>query len=156
MKVGVIVCSYTNNTLCIAKELRSGLIQKGYDVEIDSIKANNDNPNNRDVELAYKPKVDTFDALIFASCVRGFDCAPVFKEYINSLDSLSDKRVAGFVSQYFPLDILGGNQALKSMKDLVEKKKGVFTPLNSIHVKSKNKEKMITSLVEKSLVWLEL
>lgn len=155
MTIGIIVYSYTNNTLTIANQLKEALVNKGYLVEIESIKAYNEDPNNTQIILSNIPNHKKYDKLIFATCVRGFDCAPVFKAYMNTIDTLDNKRCAGFVSQYFPWDGLGGTQSLKRMRDLVEMKKGVFVPLRSIHVKSKQKDKQIAELISSCLKWIE-
>ena len=156
MKIGIIVYSYTNNTLTIANQLKTALLDKGYDVGVESIKAMNEDPNNTHIVLTQSPNLTQYDKVIFASCVRGFNCAPIFKTYLNSIDSLKGVKCAGFVSQYFPWDTLGGNQALNVMKSLVESKEGQYSSLRSIHVKSKNKDNQINDLKHKSIQWLEL
>jgi len=155
MKIGIIVYSYTNNTLTIANQLKTALIDKGYDVGIESIKASNEDPNNTHIVLTQTPNLNPYDTVIFASCVRGFNCAPILREYIKQCDSLKGVKCAGFVSQYFPWDALGGNQALNAMKTLIESKNGQFYPLGSIHVKSRQKDNQVNDLILKSLQWLE-
>ncbi len=155
MKIGIIVYSYTNNTLTIANQLKTALLDKGYDVSVESIKAMNEDPNNTHIVLTHSPKLKEYDKVIFASCVRGFNCAPILKEYINQLDTLKDIKCAGFVSQYFPWDALGGNQALNVMRTLVESKRGLFYPLRSIHVKSRQKNNQVNDLIQKSIQWIE-
>lgn len=155
MKIGIIVYSYTNNTLNIANQLKTTLLDKGFDVRVESIKASNENPNNTNIVLTQTPNLNSYDRVIFASCVRGFNCAPILREYIKQLDSLKGIKCAGFVSQYFPWDALGGNQALSAMKSLVESKNGQFYPLRSIHVKSRQKNNQINDLVLKSIQWIE-
>ena len=155
MKIGIIVYSYTNNTLTIANQLKAALSGKGYDVGIESIKAMNEDPNNTHIVLTQSPDITQYDKVIFASCVRGFDCAPILKEYLKNLNSLKGLKCAGFVSQYFPWDALGGNQALKRIQSLVESKNGQFYPLRSVHVKSRQKVNQINDLCNKSIQWLE-
>jgi len=155
MKIGIIVYSYTNNTLTIANQLKTALSGKGYDVGIESIKAMNEDPNNTHIVLTQSPDITQYDKVIFASCVRGFDCALILKEYVKNLNSLNSLKCAGFVSQYFPWDALGGNQALKRIQSLVESKNGQFYPLRSVHVKSRQKVNQINDLCNKSIQWLE-
>ena len=155
MKIGIIVYSYTNNTLTIANQLKAALLGKGYDVEIESINAMNEEPNNTHIVLTQSPDITQYDKVIFASCVRGFDCAPILKEYLKNLNSLNGLKCAGFVSQYFPWDALGGNQAIKRMQSLVESKNGQFYSLRSVHVKSRQKVNQINDLCNKSIQWLE-
>jgi len=155
MTIGIIVYSYTNNTLTIAKQLEEVLIEKGFNVDLESIKAFNENPNNTNIVLSNLPNLKRYDTIIFASCVRGFDCAPIFKTYMNTLKTLKEKRCAGFVSQYFPWDFLGGTQSLKRLNELVEKKEGTFFPLKSIHVKSKQKDQQISELIAKCVDWIQ-
>lgn len=155
MTIGIIVYSYTNNTLTIAQQLKEALTNKGYQADIESIKAFNEDPNNTNIVLSNIPRLKQYKKLIFATCVRGFDCAPIFKAYMNTIDSLKDQKCAGFVSQYFPWDALGGTQSLKRMKELVENKNGIFMPLRSIHVKSKQKETQINELISKCMNWIQ-
>ena len=67
MKVGVIVYSYTNNTLCIAKELRSGLIQKGYIDPLSLYLSLKDDIDTEDTRVT-----DAFTTLeeIIKGCIR--------------------------------------------------------------------------------------
>lgn len=155
MKIGIIVYSYTNNTLRIAQKLETGLMNRGYDVELKSIKAQNENPNATSYHLVNVPSIDNYDAIIFASCVRGFDCAPIFKEYVQSLKSLANKKVAGFVSQFFPFDAMGGNQSLNTMENLVLQKGTKLYKLASIHTKFRNQEKQILNMIEQCDQWLK-
>ena len=85
MKIGIIVYSYTNNTLTIANQLKTALLDKGYDVGVESIKAMNEDPNNTHIVLTQSPNLTQYDKVIFASCVRGFNCAPIFKTYLNNI-----------------------------------------------------------------------
>ncbi|MHB8097947.1 MAG: hypothetical protein ACYDEI_09880, partial [Erysipelotrichaceae bacterium] len=73
MKIGIIVYSYTNNTLTISNQLKAALSGKGYDVGIESIKAMNEDSNNTHIVLTRSPDITQYDKVIFASCVRGFD-----------------------------------------------------------------------------------
>jgi hypothetical protein len=41
------------------------------------------------------------------------------------------------------------------MKELVENKNGIFMPLRSIHVKSKQKETQINELISKCMDWIQ-
>lgn len=148
MKIGIIVYSYTNNTLRIAQKLESSLVNRGYDVELKSIKAQNENPNATSYHLVNVPSTEKYDAIVFATCVRGFDCAPIFKEYIQSLNTLANKKIAGFVSQFFPFDAWGGNQSLNTMESLVSQKGTKLIKLGSIHTKFRNQEKQIMNLID--------
>lgn len=155
MKIGIIVYSYTNNTLSIAKELESGLSKRGYDIELKSVKAQNENPNATSYHLVNVPSIEDYDAIIFATCVRGFDCAPILKEYIQSLKTLRNKKVAGFVSQFFPFDAMGGNQSLNTLENLVLQKGAELYKLGSIHTKFRNKEKQIIKMINQCDQWLK-
>ncbi len=154
MNIGIIVYSYTNNTMSIAKRLESYLLSKGHTASIQSIKADNENPNSSSFRLTNQPSTQTYDAIIFGSCVRGFDCAPIFKEYIQNVNSLSNKKIAGFVSQYFPFDSMGGNQALGSMERIIHQKNAQINKLGSIHMKFRNEDKQVEQLCNNCNQWL--
>lgn len=154
MNIGIIVYSYTNNTLSIAKRLESYLLSKGHTASIQSIKADNENPNASTFRLTNQPNTQAYDAIIFGTCVRGFDCAPIFKDYMQTLNSLSNKKIAGFVSQYFPFDSMGGNQALGSMESIARKKNAQLNKLGSIHMKFRNVDKQVEHLFDNCNNWL--
>ena len=44
MKIGIIVHSHTGNTLSVAERIRSELVEKGYDVELKRVSAENEDP----------------------------------------------------------------------------------------------------------------
>lgn len=154
MNIGIIVYSYTNNTLTIAKRLEDHLVSKGHSASVQSIKADNENPNSSSFHLINQPTTNDYDAIIFGSCVRGFDCAPIFKQYIQNLNTLSNQKVAGFVSQYFPFDAMGGNQALSSMESLISRKNTNLNKLGSVHMKFRNVNKQVDQLIENCNNWL--
>lgn len=154
MKIGIIVYSYTNNTLRIANELESSLSKHGFDVEVQRITAVDENPNASSYNMLNLPSCEPYDVIIFGTCVRGFDCAPIFKQYMQKLETLEHKKVAGYVSQYFPFDVMGGNQSLKCMERLVKSKGTDFYRLGSIHMKFRDYDEQFKNLIEQCIKWL--
>jgi flavodoxin len=154
MNIGIIVYSYTNNTLKIAQRLEGYLMSKGHSVSVERIKADNENPNSSTFRLTNQPNTQSYDAIIFGTGVRGFDCTPIFKQYIQTIQSLSNKKVAGYVTQYFPFDGMGGNQALSTMTRLIREKDAQLTQLGSVHMKFRSVDKQVESLFNRVTDWL--
>jgi len=122
MKIGIIVYSYTGNTLLAAERLKAKLQNSGHIVSLESIKAVDENPNQTKVELTVIPDPKPYDRIILASPVRGFQVSPIMKAYLEQWPNLDNKPVACFVTHAFPFEWLGGKTAIKMMTDLVSKK----------------------------------
>lgn len=132
MKVGIIVHSKTGNTLHVANKIREALLASGCQSEILRIEAANDSETNpRAIRLGLIPDISTYDVLILGGPVRGGKLSPVMDAYLQTLPSLRDKIVFGFVTHFFPRESMGGTQAIRRMEELC-KDKGITLSKNSI------------------------
>jgi flavodoxin len=123
MKIGIIIYSRTNNTFSVARELEERFVKLNHETSLLHISAKDDNQrSSKNVQLADSPDITPFDVLIFASPVHAFNLSPIMQAYLNQLPTLEDKIVAGFVTQAFPFAFMGGNQAIASLKALVQLK----------------------------------
>lgn len=123
MKVGIIIHSYTGNTLSVAERLRERLLESGHTVSLERVTAVNEDPSAaKNVQLKSKPDISTYDALIFGCPVRGFSMSPVMKAYMQQLPLLKGKKVGCFVTQYFPFPWMGGDRSIGEMKQTCKDK----------------------------------
>ena len=122
MNIGLIVYSYTGNTLSVAERLKDRLAQANHNVTLISIKAKDENPNQTKIELTVIPDPLAYDRIILASPVRGFQVSPIMKAYLQQWPILADKPVGCFVTHAFPFPAMGGKTAIKMMTDLVQAK----------------------------------
>jgi hypothetical protein len=70
-------------------------------------------------------------------------------QYLNNFESLQGKKVACFVTQFFPYPWMGGNNAIKQMSGLCEKKGAIISGTGVVNWKNKRRENMIEDVVEK-------
>lgn len=123
MNIGIIVHSYTGNTLSVAERIKSALEDKGHTVRVEKIKALNENPSViKNIKLEYLPPVDAYDFLIFGGPVWAFSLSAPLKLYLNQLPELGGKKVGCYVTQQLPFEWLGGNRSIKQMAKILSKK----------------------------------
>jgi flavodoxin len=149
MNVGLIVYSYTGNTLSVAEKIRAALQQKGHTVTLERITAADPNPNNRaPVTLTNTPDPKPYDQLILAAPVNGFSLAMVMQAYLNSRPQLTGKPVSLFVTHAFPKAWLGGNQTIRQFKSSVEANGATVLQTGVINWMNRKREAEITDLAE--------
>jgi len=150
MKIGIIVHSFTGNTLKVAEKLKEELISIGHNVKLEQVTAVNEDPKQANkVELKNIPDVSSYDAVIFGCPVRGFSLSPVMKLYLSQVSSLKGKKISCFVTHHFPFAWMGGNSTIKQFKAASEAKEGVVTESGIVNWSSKNREKNILEVVER-------
>lgn len=132
MKVGIIVHSKTGNTLQVANNIKETLLASDCQAEVIRIEAANDSEANPSaIQLISMPDISSYDVLILGGPVRGGRLSPIMDAYLQTLPSLRDKVVFGFVTHFFPKDSMGGTQAIRRMEALC-KDKGVAMSKTSI------------------------
>lgn len=147
MKIGIIVCSYTGNTLSVAEKLEKAIIAGGGEAVIERIKPKYDKPMQSPMEITYAPDASLYDAIVFASPVQAFSLAPLMKLYLTSAQEIIGKKVCCFVTQMFNKAWLGGSRAVKQMKLLCDGM-GEVLYTGIINWSNKEREKQIENLVE--------
>jgi len=145
MKIGIIVHSKTGNTYSVALKLMEKLTQIGHVVEITRLNVISNDKLNPQFETL--PDIETYDGLIFGSLVEAFTVSPVFGQYMMQLPSLKNKKVACFVTQYFPFKTLGGNQAIRRMKKICESKEATMCDVGIVRWMFSNSRKEQTAEV---------
>jgi flavodoxin len=125
MKIGIVVFSYTGNTASAAEEIKKSLVKKGHTVRIEKIETDGDAQKMRnDIKFRTIPKTGQYDALIFGSPVWAFHLNPIMNRYLSDIPSLEGKKSAVYVTKDLKPHWTGGNQSVRKMKKLVEKKGG--------------------------------
>ncbi len=150
MKVGIIVHSYSGNTLSVAEKLRDTIAAKGHTATLERVSAVNEDPSAQGpVELKDIPDVGKYDALVFGAPVRGFSLTPAMTVYLAQLSTLQGKKVGCFVTQQLPFAWLGGNRTIGQMKNVCEAKGAVPTSTGIVNWGSKKREEKIANVVKK-------
>lgn len=150
MKIGIILYSYSGNTLSVGERLKVALSNKGHEVSLERIKAINEEPNSRKpIQLTEIPDASQYDEIIFAAPVRAFCLNPVMKVYLSKLSSLQGKKISCFVTEHFPKAWMGGNHAIKQIKRLVRDKKGNVTDSGVVNWSNSKREKQINEMVSR-------
>lgn len=118
MKIGIIVYSYSGNTLKVAQQLQKKLEAQGHQVGIKPIQVQNSQPTNRmeQIILTNSPPVDEEEALVLAAPVWAFSLCPIIRVYLAQLKDQKGKPCLSFVTQAAPFGWLGGNKALRLLK----------------------------------------
>lgn len=140
MKQCIIYYSKTGHTASVVKRFNH--------FDIQAIEAKSDDPNIKEVELTSIPSIDAYDHLVFACPVHGFQACRIMKAYLEQLDSLKGKTIDLFVTHHFRFAWLGGRQALKQLRGLVQAKDGQVRYETSINWKSHKREEDIQSMIE--------
>jgi flavodoxin len=141
MKKCIVYYSKTGHTESVVKRFN--------DFETREIKASSDDPNQNQIELIVKPSIKDVDHLVFACPVHGFQACRIMKAYLEQLENLEGKTIDLFVTHHFRFAWLGGRQALKQLRHLVESKGGKVRYETSINWKSHKREMDIQAMIEK-------
>ena len=150
MKIGIIVHSYSGNTLAVAQKIRDKLVQAGHSAEIDQIKIRGgEQPNNPSFIIDNPPIPSGYDAYVFGAPVRGFSISPVISAYLKQISSLKDQKVACFVTKQLNSNWTGGTRAITGMKNICESKGGIVVGTGIVFWKSKNRDATIGELADK-------
>lgn len=150
MKVAVIVHSHTGNTLSVGEKIVQTLVSSGNDAVLKRVIAVDERPEaSKNVILKECPAIQDEDLLIFGAPVRGFALSPVMKKYFSSLETLSGKAVECFATEFFPFAWMGGNKAIKTMKDICEEKGATIKETSVVNWSRKDREKKIEETVTK-------
>ena len=150
MKIGIMVYSNTGNTLSVAQRLKERLIMEGHLVNLVKVEAVGKTVSSfENVQLKNAPEIDEYEALIFAAPVQGNALSPVMYKYLSQLETLKGKLIAGFVTQAFPFESMGGTSAIKQMKEICEIKGGSTCETGIINWLNINRERKIKDTLDK-------
>jgi len=154
MKIGIILYSYSGNTLSVGKKMKVALSNKGYEVSLERITAINDKPNSgKPIQLSEIPDPSQYDEIIFAAPVQGFSLNPIMKIYLSKLSDLQGKKISCFVTEHFPKPWMGGNHAIKQIKRLIRDKRGIVTDCSVINWSNSKREEQINEMISRLSSW---
>jgi menaquinone-dependent protoporphyrinogen IX oxidase len=153
MKIRIIVHSQTGHTYTVAEKLKNKLTAGGHFVDLKKIEpVGGESLNNTDISkiaFDHQPNVSGYDAVIFCAPVRGGSISPVLAAYLAKIDTLKDKKVDLFVTQFFPYSWMGGKQAISQMRKKCEDKGAIIGTTGIVNWKNRKREKMIEEVVNK-------
>lgn len=150
MNIGIIVFSVTGNTLSVAQRLENSLAAKGHTVNLQRVTAVDDNPNTPSgKQLKDAPDVEPYDAVIFGAPVWGFSLSSVMKAYLSQISSLRGKEAGCFVTQHFPYAWLGGNHAIRQIKEACIAKEAAVFETGVVNWSGREKERQIGKLIDR-------
>lgn len=151
MKIGLFVHSHTGNTLTVAELLRDKLLNSGHIVELRKLEpVGGENTNEIDInKINFTPEPDMsgYDYIIIGAPVRGFSISPVLAAYLSKVSSLKEQKIDLFVTQAFPYAWMGGNNAIKQMRNACERKGAIVERTSIINWRSKKKDTEIKELI---------
>ena len=150
MKIGIMVHSNTGHTLSVAQRLKERLTMEGHLVNLVKLEAISSNPSSRqNVQLKTVPDINGYDVVFFASPVHGGLLAPAMKAYLSQIGTLKGKRIAGFVTQAFSVESMGGKSAINQMKKICEDNGGNICETGIINWFNMNREKKIKDTLDR-------
>jgi len=123
MNIGIIVYSWSGNTLSVAEKLQEKLSAAGHSVALEQVSVVGERKRgDQKFEFETLPSVEPYDAVVFGSAVEAFSLSPVLTAYLKQIGSLDGKKVACLVTQLFPYPWMGGNRAIRQMRKLCQSK----------------------------------
>ena len=150
MRIGIILYSYSGNSLSVGERLKTALLIKGHEVSIERVKALDEDPQStKPIILTEIPNISRYDQIILGAPVKKFSLNPIMKEYINKLPDLHDKTFSCFVTEHFPKAWMGGNHAIKQMKRAIHNKNGVITKTGVVNWSNKMREEQISEIIDR-------
>lgn len=149
MKIGIIVYSYSGNTLLVAQKLLEKLLKAGHEAIIERVlHFDEQQMDPGKVQFKMMPDLSKYEALIVGGPVRGFAASPIVKAYLKNIEPLTNRKVALMVTQFFPFTKMGGEQAIKYMKNECVSKGAQVCGTGIVNWSSRLREKKIGELVE--------
>lgn len=152
MKIGIIVHSDTGNTYSVVQKLKEKLLTGGHSVNIERIAPVGGKKNEKDVtriRLETEPNISVYDGLVFGGPVQGASISPVLAACLGKLPSMQGKKVACLVTEAFPYPWMGGNRAIRQMKEVCESKGATVCGTGIVNWMGIQREKRISDVVEK-------
>lgn len=148
MNIGIIVLSKTGNTLLVAQRIADALSAAGHTASIARVTVAADKPGAPGShQLVDAPDPTPYDAVVFGAPVWGFSLADVMKTYLAQIPALGGKKTVCFVTQHFPKPWMGGNRALRQMREACAQKAANVTLTGVINWSAPAREAQIAELV---------
>jgi hypothetical protein len=150
MNIGIIVYSWSGNTLSVAKKLEEKLVATGRSVTLEQVTVVGERKRGaKEFQLDTVPDVAPYDAVVFGSAVEAFSLSSVLTEYLKQVGSLDGKRVACLVSQQFPYPWMGGNRAIRQMRKLCRSKGATIAGSAVVNWAKSRREKTTAAAIDR-------
>lgn len=150
MKIGLLIHSFSGNTLNVGTRLKVHLEVHGHRVHMDRIiDANEDSNSDRPVALTHIPNINDYDVIIIGAPVRVFSLSSVIATYLKQINCIENIKVFVYVTEGLPKLWMGGNRAIKKMKTLLETKNVLILDTAVINWSSRKKEIQIDSMLNR-------
>jgi hypothetical protein len=144
MNIGVIIHSSTGTSLKFGRLIAGKLTEKGHKVEVIHLKVDGEpRPGSTGFKITNIPDCKNFDSVLIGGPVIAFSASPVISMCLKSLKNISGKKVLPFVTHFFPLNSMGGNQALSQMKNAITSSGATALPGSIVPKMFHNQEKMM-------------
>lgn len=150
MKIGILVHSQTGNTYSVAEELEQKLLVDGHLPVLIRINTLDDKKTDaRKIELNDIPDISTYDAIVFGAPVHAFSLSPVMKAFLTQTSLVKGKKAACFVTQSFPYPWMGGNRAIKQMRNICKSKGYEVCGTGIINWSNKQRKNLIIKMLQR-------
>ena len=150
MNIGIVVYSWSGNTRSVAEKLKGRLASAGHTVNLEQVTVVGERKQGaREFELATKPDVGPYDAVVFGAAVEAFSLSPVLTAYLKEVGPLKGKKVSCLVTQQFPYPWMGGNRAIRQMKKLCKAKGGTIAGSAVVNWAKSRRERTTVAALER-------
>ena len=150
MNIGIVVYSWSGNTLTVAEKLKEKLSAGGHSVTLEQVTVVGERKQGaREFQLETLPDVAAYDAVVFGSAVEGQVLSPVLAEYLKRVGSLDGKRVAFLVTEFLPYPWMGGNRAIRQMRKLCRAKGATIAGSAVVHTVKYRRDKTTSAALER-------
>jgi menaquinone-dependent protoporphyrinogen IX oxidase len=149
MNLGMIVYSLSGNTLSVAEKLKEKLSAAGHAVTLKRVETIGvATLQNEEAELKTQPAIETYDAVIFSTPVRGGKLPSPMERYLEQVPSLEKQNVALLVTGFFPVAGWGREQVITELKDACKSKGAQILGAASVGWFSLNRKQQIARAVD--------
>ncbi|WP_027108023.1 flavodoxin family protein [Lacticigenium naphthae] len=148
MHIGMIIQSYSGNTLDVANLYKQVLEKNNHHVTLEVITTKNKNAQgNEPIELNHTPDPSLYDCLIFGAPVKGLSLSPIMIAYLTKMPSLKKKKAGIFITEYLPFAWMGGAKSLDQLSQLIEEHQGTVVYKHVINLETRRQPEKIIELI---------
>jgi len=148
MIIGILVYSYTGNTLMVAEKIKKQILKNGDSAQIHKVTCINGDPNGRQtLVLKDVPDLSGYNKLIIGAPINGFSLCKAMKIYFQ-MNKIKASQVNCFVTQYFKSAHFGGNRGIKQISEHIVKQGVKVNNTAIIHWSSKDRDKQIENAAQ--------
>ena len=150
MNIGIIIYSWSGNTLSVAERLKEKLSAGGHLVTLEQVTVVGERERGaKEFQLAALPDITLYDGIVFGSAVEAFSLSPVLTEALKTIGSLEGKKIACLVTQFFPYPWMGGNRAIGQMRKLCKSKGAAIAGSAVVNWAKSRRERTTAEAVER-------